>query len=150
METRAANILAVCLGFFMPMVRVSILPNFYTNTARINGVMSDQEIIDINTADVETLATLPGIAEELARRIVEYRENVHPFVEVIELAAVPGISERMVRRFEDQATVGEFLTTVAEDFADLTEIEEEAKLAALIGLNIYLEEQKQLKIPNTN
>ncbi|WP_298263445.1 acetyl/propionyl/methylcrotonyl-CoA carboxylase subunit alpha [uncultured Lutibacter sp.] len=30
------------------------------------------------------------------------------------------------------------------------EIEEEAKLAALIGLNIYLEEQKQLKIPNTN
>ena len=61
--------------------------------------------IDLNRADVATLAALPGIGEALARRIVAYRETVHPFEEVIELAAVPGISERMVRLLEDRVTV---------------------------------------------
>jgi len=61
--------------------------------------------VDLNRADVATLMTLPGIGESLARRIVAYRETVHPFEEVIELAAVPGISERMVRLLEDRATV---------------------------------------------
>ncbi len=61
--------------------------------------------INLNTAGVDTLAQLPGIAEALAARIVQYRENVHPFEEVIELAAVPGISERMVRQFEHLVTV---------------------------------------------
>lgn len=69
--------------------------------------MSASEKININTADIDTLTTLPGIAEGLAGRIIEYRENVHPFEEVIELAAVPGISERMVRIFEDLVTVGD-------------------------------------------
>ena len=62
--------------------------------------------IDLNTAERETLATLPGIGEALAERIVAFREEVHPFEEVIELAAVSGISERMVRNVEDRVTVG--------------------------------------------
>lgn len=61
--------------------------------------------IDLNTADRETLATLPGIGEALAERIVAFREEVHPFEEVIELAAVSGISERMVRAVEGRVTV---------------------------------------------
>lgn len=67
----------------------------------------DEEMkkININEAGVEELAQIPGIAENLARRIIEYRETVHPFEEVIELAAVPGISERMVREFADWVTV---------------------------------------------
>jgi competence ComEA-like helix-hairpin-helix protein len=56
--------------------------------------------IDLNTADQETLDDLPGIGPALAARIVAYRENVHPFEEVIELTAVPGISEKMVREIE--------------------------------------------------
>ncbi|MCA9924530.1 MAG: helix-hairpin-helix domain-containing protein [Anaerolineales bacterium] len=71
--------------------------------------MSD--LININTADLETLSQLNGIAEALAARIIEYRETVHPFEEVIELAAVPGISERMVRKFEAQVTVSDEVST---------------------------------------
>ena len=63
------------------------------------------EKIDINVADVETLTTISGIGPALAQRIIEYRETVHPFEEVIELAAVPGISEKMVRSFEPSLTV---------------------------------------------
>lgn len=67
----------------------------------------DEEMrkININQASVEELSQIPGIAENLARRIVEYRETVHPFEEVIELTAVPGISERMVREFSPLVTV---------------------------------------------
>ncbi|MCA9970217.1 MAG: helix-hairpin-helix domain-containing protein, partial [Anaerolineales bacterium] len=68
--------------------------------------MNEPQKIDINQADVATLAGLPGVGEVRARRIVDYRETVHPFEEVIELTAVPGISERMVRAFADQVTVG--------------------------------------------
>ena len=63
------------------------------------------EKIDINAADVETLTTISGIGPALAQRIVEFRETVHPYEEVIELAAVPGISEKMVRGFEELVTV---------------------------------------------
>lgn len=65
--------------------------------------MSDK--ININLADAATLSTLPNIGPALAQRIIEYRETVHPFEEVIELAAVPGISEKMVRAFEASVTV---------------------------------------------
>ena len=63
------------------------------------------EKIDINLADADTLATISGIGPALAARIIEYRQTVHPFEEVIELTAVPGISEKMVRGFEDLVTV---------------------------------------------
>lgn len=61
--------------------------------------------MNINVATIDQLARLPGIGDKLAERIIEYRETVHPFEEVIELAAVPGISERMVREIEGQLTV---------------------------------------------
>lgn len=66
--------------------------------------MTDAKI-DINRADVDTLAALPGLGETKAQRIIEFRENIQPFEEVIELTAVRGISERMVREFEHLVTV---------------------------------------------
>jgi competence ComEA-like helix-hairpin-helix protein len=71
------------------------------------------EKLDINVANAETLATISGIGPALAARIIEYRETVHPFEEVIELAAVPGISEKMVRGFEEFVTVQSGLEATA-------------------------------------
>jgi chaperonin cofactor prefoldin len=62
-------------------------------------------LIDLNQADVETLATLPGIGPALAARIVTFREEVHPFEETVEVTAVSGITEKMYRQFADQVTV---------------------------------------------
>lgn len=82
------------------------------------------EKIDINRADVETLASLPGIGLKRAARIVEYRTAVHPFEEVIELTAVPGISERMVREIAEQITVnGAGLEETADVIAAETAVE---------------------------
>ena len=46
------------------------------------------ERIDLNQAEQDVLAAIPGIGEKLAQRIIEYRQTVGPFAEVIELAAV--------------------------------------------------------------
>jgi competence protein ComEA len=47
--------------------------------------------IDINTADVEELALLPGIGPSLAERIVSYRETYGPFTEAWQIVNVSGI-----------------------------------------------------------
>lgn len=66
----------------------------------------EQTLININLAQAEVLAQLPGIGEQLAARIVAQREAAGPFRSVMGLTAVSGISERMVEAFADQLTVG--------------------------------------------
>ncbi|MEM7336642.1 MAG: helix-hairpin-helix domain-containing protein [Chloroflexota bacterium] len=63
------------------------------------------EKINLNDANVDSLATLPGIGDALAERIIAYRETVQPFETVLSLTAVSGISERMVQKFESLVTV---------------------------------------------
>jgi competence protein ComEA len=63
--------------------------------------------IDINTATLEELQTLPGIGPVLAQRIIEYRETYGPFVDIEELLNVEGIGESLLERIRDLITVGE-------------------------------------------
>jgi competence protein ComEA len=49
--------------------------------------------VDINTADAEILATIPGIGGGLAQRIVAFRQQNGPFASVDELLDVSGITE---------------------------------------------------------
>ena len=51
-------------------------------------------LININTATVDQLMTLPGIGEVLAQRIVDYREANGPFPSVAALTNVSGIGEK--------------------------------------------------------
>ncbi len=50
--------------------------------------------VDINTADAETLATIPGVGAGLAERIVAFRSANGPFATVDELLDVSGITDR--------------------------------------------------------
>lgn len=63
------------------------------------------ERIDLNRADVETLAKLPGIGPVLAARIAAYRDQVGPFKDVAELTAVSGIAASTVADIGDRLTV---------------------------------------------
>jgi hypothetical protein len=60
--------------------------------------------VDLNRADLKTLRTLPGIGAKLAQRIIQYRQEVHPFEEPVEITAVPGVSEKMYREFAHRLT----------------------------------------------
>jgi competence protein ComEA len=60
--------------------------------------------LDLNTATVEQLDTLPGVGEITAGRIVAYR-TAHPFATVDELLEVPGIGQRRFDQLKDLVTV---------------------------------------------
>lgn len=53
--------------------------------------VEDNTVISLNNADVQELSRLPGIYPELARRIIDYR-NQHPFTMIDELLQIKGIS----------------------------------------------------------
>jgi competence protein ComEA len=61
--------------------------------------------LDLNSATVEQLDTLPGVGEVTAGRIVAYR-SAHPFTSVDELLEVPGIGQRRFEQLKDLVTVG--------------------------------------------
>ena len=62
-------------------------------------------LINLNTATVKELETLPGIGPALANRIVTFREKRHGFKRVEELLAIPEISEKKWKAIRDKVEV---------------------------------------------
>ena len=64
-------------------------------------------IVHLNTATVAQIATLPGVGEKAAQRIVEYREKNGGFKKIEELMNVKGIGEKSFLKLKALVTVGE-------------------------------------------
>ena len=62
--------------------------------------------VNINTADSETLQTLPGIGEKRAADIIAYREEHGPFLRPSDLTRVDGIGSGTLEELLDLITVG--------------------------------------------
>lgn len=68
-----------------------------------SGVLAQQVApIDINTADAELLAELPGIGPSRADAIIEERDTNGEFTSAEELERVSGIGPATVDRIRDQ------------------------------------------------
>lgn len=61
--------------------------------------------VNLNSATLEDLATLPGIGEKTAAKILEYREKNGPFKKVEELMNVQGVGEKSFLKLKPQITV---------------------------------------------
>jgi competence protein ComEA len=62
--------------------------------------------LDLNAADANALASIPGIGPTLASRIVEYRRINGPFASLDELADVAGMTQRRIDAMSAYVTVG--------------------------------------------
>lgn len=65
------------------------------------------QAVDLNQADAQTLAALPGIGTVLAERIVEYRRLNGPFASVDELADVAGMTQHRVDAVASYVTLND-------------------------------------------
>ena len=74
----------------------------------VNGTLpsSDKVImININTADVIMLTSLPGIGRETALRIVEYRAEKGGYGSIEELINVYGIGPKKLEKIRNYVTI---------------------------------------------
>lgn len=63
-------------------------------------------LVNINTASLEELCTLPGIGEGKARRIISYRESTGRFEQIEDIMKVEGIKEGLFGKIRDLITAG--------------------------------------------
>ena len=63
------------------------------------------KLVNLNTATVQQLESLPGIGPALAQRIIDYRESHGPYTSIGALANVSGIGEKRLEAIWDLVTV---------------------------------------------
>ena len=61
--------------------------------------------VNLNTATVEQLATIPGVGPKMAERIVDYRQKNGGFKKVEDLMNVSGVGEKSFLKMKPLITV---------------------------------------------
>jgi competence protein ComEA len=69
------------------------------------GKAAVQPSVNLNTATVAQLETLPGVGPAMAARIIEHRQKNGPFKKVEELMNVKGIGEKNFLKLKPLVTV---------------------------------------------
>ena len=69
------------------------------------SAQSANALININTADAETLTKLKGIGPALSQRIIDYREQNGPFKSIDEIKNVRGIGDKKFADIKDSITI---------------------------------------------
>lgn len=62
-------------------------------------------VLNLNSATLRELETLPGVGPVLARRIIDFREKKGGFRRIEELLVIPGISERKWKLIKDRVEI---------------------------------------------
>ncbi len=74
-------------------------------SAGAGGAIASDGRVNLNTADVADLDTLPRVGPAIAERIIQWREENGRFTSVDDLLSVPGIGEKMLASLRDLVTV---------------------------------------------
>lgn len=75
------------------------------NAAAGEGDPSSSGKVNLNTADLSKLCTLPGVGETRARSIIAYRENNGGFQKIEDIMKVSGIKDGLFQKIKDLITV---------------------------------------------
>ena len=96
------------IGREPPVINPAVIetsPPESTSASTETGTTPSDGKININTASVYLLDTLPGIGPVIAQRIVDYREQFGPFRDISELSNVEGIGPSTMYKIIELITV---------------------------------------------
>ena len=112
----AAFLLGLYLGrnISSTEIQTSVIPNVSTSSSSVatsspvatNSATQTGEKININTADLHLLMSLPSIGETYAQRIIDYRTANGPFKDIADIQNVEGIGEKRYESIKDLITIG--------------------------------------------
>ncbi len=94
-RTTVAWALILCLGLLLTPVAALAQKGKAVSTEKVN----------LNTATLEQLQTLPGIGPAMAKRVIEYRSKVGKFTKIEEIINVKGIGEKKFQKIKDRLVV---------------------------------------------
>ncbi len=69
------------------------------------GGSGSSPLVNLNTADLAALDTLPGVGPVLAQRIIDWRAEHGRFTAVEELGEVSGIGDKLYAQLQPKVTV---------------------------------------------
>jgi comEA protein len=87
--------LIVCLGL--------VLTPLSAYAQRTKAVSTEK--VNLNTASLEQLQTLPGVGPAMAKKIVEHRAKIGKFTKIDEILNVKGIGEKRFQKMKDRLVV---------------------------------------------
>ncbi len=84
---------------------ISSTKNIFAPPAGSGSGSSGAALVNINTADLSQLDTLPGIGPALAQRIIDYRDLNGSFTAIEDIKNVSGIGDKKFDALKDLITV---------------------------------------------
>lgn len=106
-----AAFVLVCAAIFVSNLvapqSYEVLAERSTDPSLVSQPPSDAERVNINTASLAELCTIPGIGETRANAIIAYRETNGPFLSTADIMLVQGIGEGIYESISEYITTGE-------------------------------------------
>ena len=78
-----------------------------TDKSTLKTQNKEVEIININTATIEQLITLPGVGETIAKNIIIYRDENGDFEQIEDIKNVKRIGDKVFDKLSDFITVSD-------------------------------------------
>ncbi len=97
------------MTFFRPQIEITSLITaivlFLCSNALAQKAPPTQPL-NLNTATIAQLETLPGIGPNTAKSIIDFRNRSGPFQRIEDLLAIKGISKSKLEKLRPYVTVG--------------------------------------------
>jgi comEA protein len=89
-----------------PLVETQTYTQKKSSSGEVAGASDERSgIINVNTASLSQLDSLPGIGPAYAQRIIDYRSSNGGFKAIEELKNVKGIGDKTFDKFKDLITI---------------------------------------------
>jgi comEA protein len=94
-KMNVACVLVLCAGLMISSISVMAQKSVPATTEKVN----------LNSATVEQLQSLPGIGPAIAKNIVELRTKIGKFNRIEEVINVKGVGEKKFQKIKDRVTL---------------------------------------------